>query len=93
MSLNSKQKLQTSIQNSSLQCNIKVILKLTNHFSSLFRFKDVIPKDLRSHLVYKFQCSSCNATCYGKTARHLNVKSGKHIILFPLTGDRVSCKT
>ena len=93
MSLNSKQKLQTSIRNSSLQCNIKVILKSTNHFSSLFRFKDVIPKDLRSHLVYKFQCSSCNATCYGKRARPLNVKSGKHIILFPLTGDRVSCKT
>ena len=93
MSLNSKQKLQTSIRNSSLQCNIKVILKSTNHFSSLFRFKDVIPKDLRSHLVYKFLCSRCNATYFGKTARHLNVKSGKHISLSSLIGNRVSCKT
>ena len=54
MSSNLKQKLQTSIQNSLLQCNIKVILKSTNHLFSFFQFKDVIPKELRSHLVYKF---------------------------------------
>ena len=93
MSSNSKRKLQTSIQNYSLtQCNIKVILKSTNHLSSLFRFKDVIPKELRSHLVYKFSCSSCNATYYGKTERHLNVRSGEHIGLSPLTGNKLVCK-
>ena len=92
MSSNLKRKLQTSIRNSLPQCNIKVILKSTNHLSSLFRFKDVIPKELRSHLVYKFSCSSCNATYYGKTERHLNVRSGEHISLSPLTGNRVACK-
>ena len=92
MSSNLKRKLQTSIRNSLPQCNIKVILKLTNHLSSLFRFKDVIPKELRSHLVYKFSCSSCNATYYGKTERHLNVRSGEHIGLSPLTGNSVACK-
>ena len=92
MSSNLKQKLQTSIRNSLPQCNIKVILKSTNHLSSLFRFKDVIPKELRSHLVYKFSRSSCNATYYGKTERHLNVRSGEHIGLSPLTGNRVACK-
>ena len=51
---NLKQKLQDSFRNLSLQYNIKVILKLTNHLSSLFSFKDVIPKELRSHLVSKF---------------------------------------
>ena len=84
MSSNLKRKLQTSIRNSLPQCNIKVILKSTNHLSSLFRFKDVIPKELRSHLVYKFSCSSCNATYYGKTERHLG--------LSPLTRNRVACK-
>ena len=93
MSSNLKRKLQTSIRNSLPQCNIKVILKSTNHLSSLFRFKDVIPKELRSHLVYKFSCSSCNATYYGKTERHLNVRSGEHIGLSPLTGNRVACKS
>ena len=51
-----------------------------------------IPKELRSHLVYKFSCSSCNATYYGKTECHLNVRSGEHIGLSPLTGNRVACK-
>ena len=91
MSSNLKRKLQTSIRNSLPQCNIKVILKSTNHLSSLYRFKDVIPKELRSHLVYKFLCSGCNTT-YGKTERHLNVRSGEHIGLFPLTGNTVACK-
>ena len=74
MSLNLKQKLQTSIQNSLSQCNIKTILKSANHLSSLFHFKDVIPKELRFHLVYKFSYMSCNATYYGKTECHLNCK-------------------
>ena len=55
-------------------------------------FTTFIPKALRSHLVYKFSCSSCNATYYGKTERHLNVRSGEHIGLSPLTGNRVACK-
>ena len=92
MSSNLKRKLQTSIRNSLPQCNIKVILKSTNHLSSLFCFKDVIPKELRFHLVYKFSCSSCNASYYGKTERHLNIRSGEHIGLSPLTGNRVACK-
>ena len=92
MSSNLKQKLQTSIRNSLPQCNIKVILKSTNHLSSLFRFKDVISKELSSHLVYKFSCRSCHATYYGKTERHLNVRSGGHIGLSSRTGNRVTCK-
>ena len=80
-----KRKLQTSFRNSLPQCNIKVILKSTKRLSALFGFKDVIPKELRSHPVYKFSCSSCNTTYYGKTERHLNVRSGEHIGLSPLT--------
>ena len=90
VSSNLKRKLQTSIRNSLPQCNIKVILKSTKHISSLFHFKDVIPKELRSHLVYKFSCSSSNATYYGKTECHLNVRSGEHIGLCPLTGNTIS---
>ena len=90
---NFKEELRTYIRNSLTKCNIKVSLKSTNHLSSsLFRFKDVIPKELRSHLVYKFSCSSCNATYYGKTERHWNASSGEHIALSPLTGNRVAYK-
>ena len=92
MSSNLKQKLQTSIQNSLPQCNINVVLKSTNQLSSLSRFKDAILKELRSHLVYEFLCSSCNGTCYGITERQLNVRSGEHIGSSALTGIRVACK-
>ena len=91
MSSNLKQKLQTFIRNSLPQCNIKVILDSTNHLFSLFGFKDFIPKELRSHLVFKFWCSSCNATYYGKTERQLNVRYGEHIGLSLLTGKWVAC--
>ena len=92
MSSNLKWKLQTSIWNSLPQCNNKVILNSTNHLSSFFHFKDVILKELRSHLVHKFLCSSCNATYYGKTGHHLNIRSGEDIGLSPLTGNRAACK-
>ena len=91
MPLNLTGKLQTSLRNSLTQCNIKVISKSTNHLSFLFRLKDVIPKEF-SHLVYKLSCSSFNATYYGKTERHLNVRSGEHVGLSTLTGKRVACK-
>ena len=93
MSSNLKQKLQNYIRNALPQCNIKAILKLTNHLSSLFGFKDAITEKLRSNVVYIFSCSSCNATYYGKTERHSNVRSGEHIGLSSLTGNRIACKS
>ena len=36
----------------------------------MFRFKDTLNKKIRSHLVYRYSCSSCNATYYGKTYQH-----------------------
>ena len=92
LSSNLKRKLITCFKNSLPQCNIKIILKSINCLSSLFHFKDVIPKELQSHLVYKFSCGNCNVTYYGKTERHLNVRSSEHIGISHLTGKRVECK-
>ena len=47
---------------------------------------DSIPLYLRSHLIYKFQCSNCNITYYGETERHLKFRAGEHISTSPLTG-------
>ena len=38
---------------------------------NLFSVKDVIPKTLRSCVVYKFSCAGCSACYVGKTNRHL----------------------
>ena len=72
------------------QCNIKVIFQSKNHLSNLFRFKGSIPKELQSHLVYKFSCSNCNITCYSETERHVYVRSGGHSSLSALIGKRVN---
>ena len=57
--------------------------------SSLFRFKDIIPKEISSHLVYKFMCSCCNATYYGESVRHSFVRASEHLSMTLLTGKRV----
>ena len=72
------------------QCNIKVIFQSKNRLSNLFRFKDSIPKELLSHLVYKFSFSNCNITYCGETELHLNVRSGEHLSLSALTGKRIN---
>ena len=89
---NLKQKLRICFKNSLPQYNIKIILQLTHHLSSLLCLKDVIPKELQSHLVHKSSCGSCNVTYYGKTERHLNVRSSEHTGILQLTGKRVECK-
>ena len=51
--------------------------------------KDSIPKDLISGVAYKFQCGLCNESYYGESIRHLDIRSGKHIGVSPLTGKKV----
>ena len=87
-SLNLRKRLYKSVSKSLPQCNIKVIFQSKNRLSSFFKFKDSIPLHLRSHLIYKFQCSNCNITYYGKTERNLKVRAGEHISKSPLKGKR-----
>ena len=87
-SLNLRSRLHNCFNTTLAQCNVKVIFQSKNRLSDLFRFKDSIPKELRSHIVYKFLCSNCNVTYYSETERHLNVRSGEHLSLSALTGKR-----
>ena len=92
MSSDLRRKLRTCFESSLPPCNIKIIFKSTHRLSPQFRFKDVIPKELQSHLVHKFSCGICNDTYYGKTERHIKVRSGEHLGISALTGKRVACK-
>ena len=57
-----------------------------------FHFKDQIPKDLTSGVVYKFQCGLWNESYYGECMRHLNVRIGERIGISPLTRKQVKPK-
>ena len=62
---------------------------LGSKFQNVLHFKDQIPKDLISDVVYKFQCGLCNESYYGECMRHLNVRIGEHIGILPLTIKKV----
>ena len=57
-----------------------------------FHFKDRIPKDLTSGVIYKSQCGLYNESYYGECLRHLNVRIGEHIGISPLTKKQVKPK-
>ena len=65
------------------------MFKSQNKLAKAFRFKDRIPKELTSGVVYKFHCGLCNESYYGECVRHLNVRIGEHIGISPLTKTKV----
>ena len=59
--------------------NIKLVFnsfKIKNYFS----YKDTIPDDLKSFLIYKFTCASCSSSYIGETCRHCKTRIEEHII-------------
>ena len=68
------------------------MFKSQNKLAKAFHFKDRIPKELTSGVVYKFQCGLCNESYYGKCVSHLNVRIGEHIRIPPLTKKKVKPK-
>ena len=88
-SLQLRSKLVKSIQNSFPFCQPKVIFQSPCKLRTLFRFKDTLDKKLRSNIVYRYTCSNCNVTYYGKTYRHFFTRAAEHMGISNLTGKRV----
>ena len=49
--------------------------KIKNYFS----YKDSIPDDLKSFLLYKFTCASCSSSYIGETCRYFKTRNVEHI--------------
>ena len=58
---------------------------------SLFRYKDSLQKKIRSDIVYRYMCSNCKVTYYGKTYRHFFTRAVEHMGISNLTGKRLKC--
>ena len=89
ISLQTSTKLQQALKGVLNSCKLEIVLKCQARLSNFFRYKDPIPKDLISGVVYKFQCGLCNESYYGESIRHLDIRSGEHISVSPLTGKKV----
>ena len=61
------------------QVSVRVIFKPRRTIQSFFNFKDKVPKNMRSCIIYKYECSCCNATYYGRTKRQLHARMFQHL--------------
>ena len=89
ISLQTRTKLKQALKGVLNCCKVEIVFKCQARLSNSFRYKDPIPKDLISGVVYKFQCGLCNESYYGESIRHLDIRSGEHIGVSPLTGKKV----
>ena len=89
VSLKLRKRLLSTLSSSLPYCKLRVIFKSGLRLSNIFRYKDVVPKALRSNVVYSFKCDGCNSVYYGQTTRHLNVRAAEHIGVSALTGKKV----
>ena len=85
-SIKLKRSISRHIKGNIPNCKLRVIFSSKRRLSNYFRFKDVIPKCVQSHLVYKICCAECNLCYYGLTERHFKVRAYDHVGLSFLTG-------
>ena len=69
-------------------CKLNIAFKSTNRIRNSFMFKDKIPLDVRSHLLYRYTCNRCNSVYIGKTKRHYLVRVLEHLGVSIKTGNR-----
>ena len=92
LSLQTRTKLRKSLKGILNCCKSQIAFKSQNNLAKVFRFKDRIPMELTSVVIYKFQRGFCNESYYGECVRHLNVKIREHIGISPLTKKKVKPK-
>ena len=89
ISLETRTKPQQALKGVLNCCKLEIVFKCQTRLSNSFSYKDPIPKDLISGVVYKLQCGVCNESYYGESIRHLDIRSREHIGVSPLTGKKV----
>ena len=69
--------------------SLRVVFCPSFRLSNFFPFKDKIPCELRSHVVYLYKCQCCGALYVGQTLRHIHTRISEHMGVSPLTGKKV----
>ena len=60
------------------QINVRIVFRLSRTIQSFFKFKDVVPLELQSSVIYKYKCNCCNAMYIGRSKRHLSARIFQH---------------
>ena len=84
-SIQIKRSLEKIISKHIPYCKVNIVFSSNCKLRSFFLFKDKIPKNLRSGVLYKFCCSSCKTTYIGKSIRHFQIRYSEHLGISVLT--------
>ena len=74
------------------QIHLRMLYKSYNTLGSHFSFKDKIPEEGLSNLVYKYTCNSCKAFYIGKTESQFKCRICQHLGISARTGEELSSK-
>ena len=77
-SLQIRTRINRVMKNKLPDCNFRIIFQAKCKLINFFAFKDRILVFLRSGIIPKIKCSGWNATYYGKTKHHSNVRMCEH---------------
>ena len=86
LSLDLRTKLRRNIERDLPYCKLEVIFRFKCRLNTLFQFEDSLEKKIRSGLIYRYTCSNCKVTYYGKTFRHFYTRAAEHMGISNLTG-------
>ena len=87
ISLQTRTKLRKSFKGILNCCKLQIVFKSQRKLANVFRFKDRLPFDLVSGVIYT--CGGFNSSYSGETDRHLKVRSEEHIGISLLTFGKV----
>ena len=78
-SLLTKNKIKTLFNKCLPFANVRIIFKCNRRLSNIFTFKDKIPRNLLSHLIYSYKCTRCNSCYHGMSERHSYIRLCDHM--------------
>jgi hypothetical protein len=78
-STNYVQSLKNFLSSHYPQIDFKFCLKNSFKIRNFFKYKDYLPSDVRSNIIYKFSCVACNGSYIGSTSRQARVRFSEHL--------------
>ena len=71
------------------QIVFKFALKNDFKVKKFFPFKDKLPAEMLSNVIYQFKCCVCNDTYIGSTSKQAKVRISQHLGISYCTGNRI----
>ena len=68
-----------------LRTSLKKIFRAKCTLNTLIRFKDPLEKKIHSGIIYRYTCSNCKFTYYGKTFCYFYTRAAEHMVISSLT--------